>query len=218
MGLVCQRNPMASPTASSSTMVRVVPARSARVRPAGSAERAMGRERNRSMTPLARSSAILNAAPWLPNRANWASSPGMSQLTYLPWAAGGSVGWIAPPKTSVNIRMKMTGMTLEVTSTSGSRSVRIRSRRAMTAMSLKVRPSPAGGLRVSSRAIAVAGGGGVVAGQREEDLVKGRPAQRRVLWRDAGGLQAVKRHRQGPGAVRRGEDHRTVMLIDGWGL
>src|SRR6266498_4504663 len=120
--------------------------------------------------------------------------------------------------------MKMTGMTLEVTSTSGSRSVRIRSRRAMTAMSLKVRPSPAGGwwrwrssgwLRVSSRAIAVAGGGGVVAGQREEDLVKGWPAQRRVLWRDAGGLQAVKRHRQGPGAVRRGEDHAAAVLING---
>ncbi len=40
--------------------------------------------------------------------------------------------------------MKITGMRLEVTSTSGSRMVRTRSRRAMTPMSLMARRSPSG--------------------------------------------------------------------------
>jgi hypothetical protein len=62
-----------------------------------------------------------------------------------------------------------------------------------------------------------AGGGGVVAGQREEHLVKGRLAQRRVLWRDAGRLQAAQRHGQSPWAVRRREDHPGVALVEGRG-
>src|SRR5712691_6864362 len=53
----------------------------------------------RSMTPLARSPTTPNAAPPPPNSANWASSPGMSQLTYLPAAAGWSAPRIAPPNT-----------------------------------------------------------------------------------------------------------------------
>ena len=41
----------------------------------------MGSERNRSMTPLVRSSARPDAVPSPAEQANWASRPGISQLT-----------------------------------------------------------------------------------------------------------------------------------------
>ncbi len=71
---------MANPTASIKVRVRAEPTRSARVRPASTAARDIGSDLKRSMTPVARSSATPKAAPPPPNRANWASSPGMSQL------------------------------------------------------------------------------------------------------------------------------------------
>jgi hypothetical protein len=72
---------MTSPTASIMVRVTAERTRSERVRPASTAAPVIGSERNRSMTPLVRSSARPEAVPEPPNRANWASRPGMSQLT-----------------------------------------------------------------------------------------------------------------------------------------
>ena len=60
------------------TLLRV---KSASVRPASTAERAVGRDRNRSMTPLMRSLCSPYAVVLAPKTANWARMPGMSQLT-----------------------------------------------------------------------------------------------------------------------------------------
>ncbi len=90
---------MANPTMAISTRVNAERNRSEKVRPASTATRAIGSDRNRSMLPLARSSARPAAVPAPPNSANWASSPGTSQLTYFPAAAGGSACPTAPPNT-----------------------------------------------------------------------------------------------------------------------
>src|SRR5262245_7922343 len=102
--------------------------------------------------------------------------------------------------------MKITGMMLDSSSTSGSRMVCSRLRRVITAMSLMVRVS--GRCRavvalIGSRS-RVAGGRGLtrprrpivcrgVVGQREEHVVKGRLAQGHVLRGDPGAVQATQR-------------------------
>jgi hypothetical protein len=141
-GLVRQRKPSRNPTAVISSRVRVARHRSDRVRPASTAIRAVGRDLNRSMLPRARSSARPAAVAAPENSANWASSPGTSQLTYFPPAAGGSAAWTAPPNTAVNIRMNTTGITLESSSTPGIRTVCSRFRRVSTATSRTPRRNP----------------------------------------------------------------------------
>ena len=63
------------------------------------AERAIGRERNRSITPFERSSVRPRAVWPAPKTAVCTSRPGISQLMYSPPAAGGSDPPMAPPNT-----------------------------------------------------------------------------------------------------------------------
>ena len=55
--LVLMRNPTAKPTSEMMTITTTLRHRSAVVRPASTADRAMGSDRNRSMSPFCRSSA-----------------------------------------------------------------------------------------------------------------------------------------------------------------
>jgi len=55
--------------------------RSARVRPASTAERAMGNDRNRSMRPLWRSSARPTPVDTAPKQTVWTKMPGMRKAT-----------------------------------------------------------------------------------------------------------------------------------------
>jgi hypothetical protein len=74
--------------------MKVLRIRSDRVRPVGTAERAIGRERKRSSMPSARSSLSPYAVGAEPKTADWARMPGMCQYTYSPWAAGGRAAWL----------------------------------------------------------------------------------------------------------------------------
>ena len=74
--LVWSRKPTAKPTASMSVTTRTLRQRSAIVRPASTAERAIGRERRRSMRPLPRSSASPTAVCTAPKATTWAKIAG----------------------------------------------------------------------------------------------------------------------------------------------
>ena len=64
-------------------------------RPARTADRAIGSERSRSMTPLLRSCASAIAVAKVANAAVWPMMPGIRKLTYPPVLAP----WMAPPNT-----------------------------------------------------------------------------------------------------------------------
>ena len=66
-GPVWMRKPTATPITTISVTTKTLRARSARVRPASTAERAMGSERNRSSSPVWRSVPSPMAAPMAPN-------------------------------------------------------------------------------------------------------------------------------------------------------
>ena len=74
---VCTRKPTAKPTTAISATTKTLRTRSARVRPASTAERAMGSERNRSSSPLLRSVARPMAAPMAPNTVVCTKMPGI---------------------------------------------------------------------------------------------------------------------------------------------
>ena len=76
-GLVWIRKPTRKPTTHISTMTKASRTRSARVRPASTADRAMGSERNRSMRPLFRSSARPIAVFMAPKATVCTKMPGM---------------------------------------------------------------------------------------------------------------------------------------------
>ena len=97
---------------------------SAAVRPASTADRAIGSERKRSITPPCRSVAIPIAVVTDPNATVWMKMPGIRKFTY---DSPGTL--IAPPNTKRNISTKMTGWMLLNTSTSGVRSIDRRLRR-----------------------------------------------------------------------------------------
>ena len=65
------------PTASIRAQTNTLRARSARVRPTSTAERAIGRERSRSMKPRRRSSARPTAVLMAPKATTWAKIPGI---------------------------------------------------------------------------------------------------------------------------------------------
>ena len=77
IGFVCTRNPTANPTRITSTMTNTLRAKSPRVRPARTADLAMGRERNRSSSPLLRSLAMPTAAAMAPNTVSCTKTPGI---------------------------------------------------------------------------------------------------------------------------------------------
>jgi hypothetical protein len=69
--------------------------RSATVRPMSTAERDIGSDRNRSISPFCRSSARLAPVVVLPKTTVWAKMPGSRNSAY-----GRSPGtWMAPPNT-----------------------------------------------------------------------------------------------------------------------
>ena len=90
---------MAKAISSIRPMTNALRARSAKVRPASTAERAIGRDRNRSMTPLDRSSVSPSAVWPAPNVEIWTIRPGSRKMMYLPSTIGGRVWPIAPPNT-----------------------------------------------------------------------------------------------------------------------
>ena len=71
------RKPTSIPTAVMSTITNTLRTRSASVRPASTADRAMGSERNRSIRPLCRSSASPMPVAMAPNTAVCTKMPGI---------------------------------------------------------------------------------------------------------------------------------------------
>ena len=69
--------PTMQPTPSMTTSASALVAMSAKVRPASTAERAIGSERNRSIRPLLRSSASPSAVTKPPNAIVWTMIPGI---------------------------------------------------------------------------------------------------------------------------------------------
>src|ERR687898_2716682 len=76
------RNPTANPTSITSTMTNTLRNRSAEVRPARTAERAMGSDRNRSSRPLFRSVAKPTAVAIAPKTVICTNTPGSRKSTY----------------------------------------------------------------------------------------------------------------------------------------
>ncbi len=83
---------MASPAAAIATQDSTDSARSATVRPIRTAERAIGRDRNRSTRPLPRSSATPTAVVAAPITIIWVKIPAMMNSRYPPPGT-----WIALP-------------------------------------------------------------------------------------------------------------------------
>ena len=75
------RNPTAYPTARTIRIVTVIRRVSATSRPASTAERAIGIDRSRSMTPFFSSCASTMAVPNVANAAVCAMMPGIRKLT-----------------------------------------------------------------------------------------------------------------------------------------
>ena len=93
--LVCTRKPTAKPTPAMSAVTKTLRAEVGDVRPASTAERAMGSERKRSSRPLCTSAARPTAVLVAPNTAVCTKMPGMRKSTY-----GTPPGtWMAPPNT-----------------------------------------------------------------------------------------------------------------------
>jgi hypothetical protein len=80
-GPACSRKPSSVPTATVTRVAAAVRAPSARIRPVSTAERAIGRERNRSMMPLARSSLRPIPVMTVPNTTVCTMIPGMTNCT-----------------------------------------------------------------------------------------------------------------------------------------
>ena len=97
--LVWYRNPIRNPIATIRPMTNPFLITSEKVLPASTAERAMGNDLNRSITPLERSSVRPRAVCPAPKAATWMRRPGNNQLMYSPWAIGGMAPPIAPPNT-----------------------------------------------------------------------------------------------------------------------
>ena len=96
---VCGRKPSREASTIISAITNTLRTRSATVRPASTAERAIGSERKRSITPLLKSS-ISPIDVWVaPNAAICSNRPGSSQLRYWPPAAAGIARPTAPPNT-----------------------------------------------------------------------------------------------------------------------
>jgi hypothetical protein len=132
---VCTRHPTANPTANISATTNTFRTRSASVRPARTAERAMGSDRNRSINPWLRSVASPIAVFSAPNVTVCTKIPGIRKSTY------GTPGtWIAPPKTYRNSRTNSTGWMIEKTSRSGTRMICLINRVVMTHESPKMVP------------------------------------------------------------------------------
>ena len=113
-GPVPIRNPITAPTASSSATDQICFTRSATIRPASGANRAIGSDRSRSKKPFSRS--VLSPTPVfnVVNRAFCTMIPGSANIRY-------SCGEpeIAPPNTYVNSRMNITGWMLKSISSNG---------------------------------------------------------------------------------------------------
>src|SRR5215207_3944477 len=93
--------PIVQPTMKPTTHIRMTTkkfrTRSASVRPTSTAERAIGSDRNRSMSPLLRSSASPTPVVSEPNTIVCTKMPGIRKFTYV--CPGGRLPWIAPPNT-----------------------------------------------------------------------------------------------------------------------
>src|SRR5580765_7009111 len=124
---VWTRKPTRNPTATIINTTPVLRTRSDRQRPASTAERAIGNDLNRSMRPLCRSSLRPTPVFIAPNATVWMNTPGMRKSTYgMPPG-----GWVEPPNTYRNVRMKMIGWIGRNMFPRGARDTPLRWRQAM---------------------------------------------------------------------------------------
>src|SRR4029453_10854557 len=116
-GLVVIRKPSTMPTVRITSTVAVRRTVSARMRPASTAERAMRRDRKRSMMPLARSSLRPIPVTAVTNTTVWTMMPGITTWTY--WRLDPAM---APPKTYTNSSTNKIGwITRKISSWGGPR-------------------------------------------------------------------------------------------------
>ena len=179
------------------------------VRPLSTAERAIGSERKRSISPLScrRPSRrrVIDAKATSGRRSRASGTRGRSRR-----GSG-----IAPPKTKANSSTNMIDWRIAKIASSGIRGTRFRLRQATT------RPSRGGLRRGVTRSPSLPRLGlvgrrrGRVAGQREEDVVEGRPAQARCRRRRCPRRRAGGRPRRAAGRRRRAANvSRPRVLVD----
>ena len=113
-GPVPTRKPRMSPTTSSMTRAQACLARSASIRPASGANRAIGSDRSRSKNPFSRSVDSPVAVFSVANRAFCTMMPGRANIRY----AFGEPP-MAPPKTYVNSSRNISGWMLKSISSAG---------------------------------------------------------------------------------------------------
>src|SRR5918996_3823397 len=150
-------NPTRKPTAIISRTTKRLRTTSAHVRPASTADLAIGNERKRSTRPLARSSDRPMAVFIAPKATVWTKIPGIRKSTY-------SIGptFTAPPKTYRNVSTKISGWIVENTMTAGTRVIARRFRQVIVIASARARPRPDGSRvgAVGDRVVVVMSGPG----------------------------------------------------------
>ena len=134
---IAASSPTAIPTTVITSTTNTIRTRSPSVRPASTAERAIGSDRKRSISPVDRSSASPTPVVVDANAVVCTKIPAIRKLAYdRPGVE------IAPPNTKRNSSTKITGWTVEKNSSSGCRVVCRRLRPASTSESRTAQPRP----------------------------------------------------------------------------